>query len=242
MARTDYYYNENAPVPNSIKPAAAVAIFNEQDRLLLLKRKDNDKWTMPGGTMNFGESLTDCAIREVKEETGLDIGIVDVVGVYTDPNILIEYSDEEVRQEFTVVYLGKTSDCSQVVIDDESKESQWVELDQIRMFEFAPSQLFRIQDLEELYFYGQNKLRSSMVPSKKIKEAYEKVKKCSGGWGAAPSPIEKVIQKCLKDISQDMNLTEEEIEILRRKIFNTGGVSFKEIPLPSQPTSKKVKR
>jgi len=241
MARTDYYYDGNAPKPNSIAPAA-VAIFDEHDRLLLLKRKDNDKWTMPGGTMDFGESLTDCAIREVKEETGLNIAIVDVVGIYTDPNILIEYSDREVRQEFTVVYLGKTSDCSQVVIDNESKESQWVELDQIRRFEFALSQLFRIQDLEALYFSGQNKLRSSMMPSKKVKEAYEKVKKCSGGWGAAPSPLDKDIQKCLKCISQDMNLTGEEVEVLRRKIFNSGGVSCKEIPLPYQRTVKKVKR
>jgi len=242
MARTDYYYDENAPAPNAIKPAAAVAIFDDENRLLLLKRKDNDKWTMPGGTMDFGESLADCAIREVKEETNLDIGLVDIVGIYTDPNILIEYSDGEVRQEFTVVYFGKVAGSLDVAIDDESKESQWVELDQIRMFEFAPSQLFRIQDLEDLYSYGQNKLRSSMMPSKKIKVAYKKVEKCSGGWGAAPSPLEERIQKCLIGVSQEMNLTNEEVEILRRKIFNNGGVSFKEIPLPSQRASKKVKR
>jgi len=147
MARTDYYYDESAPIPNSIKPAAAVAIFDKHDRLLLLKRKDNYKWTMPGGTMDFGESLADCAIREVKEETGLDIEIVDTVGIYTDPNILIEYSDGEVRQEFTIVYLGKASDFSKVVIDDESKESQWVELDQIGSFEFVKSQRIRIDDV-----------------------------------------------------------------------------------------------
>ena len=50
----------------------------------MLKRKENKKWTIPGGTLNFGESLTDCAIREVMEETGVDISIQDVVGTYTE--------------------------------------------------------------------------------------------------------------------------------------------------------------
>ena len=53
--------------------------------------------------MDFGESLTDCAIREVKEETNLDIKIIAIVGIYSDSNILIEYYDGEVRQEFTIV-------------------------------------------------------------------------------------------------------------------------------------------
>ena len=50
----------------------------------MLKRKENKKWTIPGGTLNFGESLTDCAIREVMEEPGVDISIQDVVGTSTE--------------------------------------------------------------------------------------------------------------------------------------------------------------
>ena len=50
----------------------------------MLKCKDNKKWTLPGGNLNFGESLTDCAIREIMEETGVDISIQDVVGTYTE--------------------------------------------------------------------------------------------------------------------------------------------------------------
>jgi 8-oxo-dGTP pyrophosphatase MutT (NUDIX family) len=73
MARRDHFYDKNAPKPNSIKPAAAVALFDDQAKILLLRRKDNDKWTMPGGTLDFGESMTACAIREVREETGFGI-------------------------------------------------------------------------------------------------------------------------------------------------------------------------
>lgn len=46
--RTDYYYDPNAPKPNSIKPAAAVAIVKDK-KILLLNRRDNGKWTMSGG-------------------------------------------------------------------------------------------------------------------------------------------------------------------------------------------------
>lgn len=151
MARTDYYYDENSPAPNSIKPAAAVAIFDDKDRILLLRRKDNGKWTMPGGTMDFSESLTDCAIREVKEETGLNISIVDIIGIYTDPNILIEYSDGEVRQEFTVVYLGKAKDVSSVIIDDESKEANWFSLYNLAGLDVATSQSKRLNEVIEYY-------------------------------------------------------------------------------------------
>src|SRR6516162_1770026 len=68
MARRDYFYDPEAPKPNSIRPAAAVALFDSGGNILLLRRKDNDKWTMPGGTLDFGESLTGCAMREVREE------------------------------------------------------------------------------------------------------------------------------------------------------------------------------
>jgi len=50
MARRDYFYDPEAPKPNSIRPAAAVALFDSSGNILLLRRKDNDKWTMPGGT------------------------------------------------------------------------------------------------------------------------------------------------------------------------------------------------
>ena len=46
-------------------------MFDSNGNILLLRRKDNDKWTMPGDTLDFGESLTDFAIREVRKETGL---------------------------------------------------------------------------------------------------------------------------------------------------------------------------
>ncbi len=146
MARRDYFYDPKAPKPNSVKPAAAVALFDGDGRILLLRRKDNDKWTMPGGTMDFGESLGQCAVREVREETGFDIEISGLIGTYTDPNVLIAYSDGEVRQEFTLVYAAKIN-SGELAIDHESKEAVWVSLGDALNLPLADSQRRRLQDV-----------------------------------------------------------------------------------------------
>lgn len=155
--RTDYYYQEDAPAVNSIKPAAAVAIFNADRELLMLCRRDNKKWTMPGGTLEFGESMTECALREVREESSLDVEIKDIIGTYTDPNIRIAYSDGEVRQEFTILYYGEVSGCD-VILDEESSQYQWVPLDQVQKLPLADSQRRRIEDVAEYLTKGCRKL------------------------------------------------------------------------------------
>ena len=144
--RTDYYYRDDAPAANSIKPAAAVAIINPKRELLMLHRKDNKKWTMPGGTLEFGESMTECALREVKEESSLDVKIIDIIGTYTDPNIRVAYSDGEVRQEFTVVYFGEALNYD-VILDDESSQFKWISLDEAIGLPLADSQKRRIEDV-----------------------------------------------------------------------------------------------
>ena len=148
MARRDYFYDPKAPKPNSIRPAAAAALFDSGGNILLLRRKDNDKWTMPGGTLDFGESLTDCATREVREETGLKIRITGLIGTYTDPHILIGYSDGEVRQEFTFVYAAEI-ESGELKIDNESKEAVWMPLSSAVELPLAESQRRRLKDVME---------------------------------------------------------------------------------------------
>lgn len=143
--RTDYYYSDDAPEANSIRPAAAVAIINDRKELLMLHRKDNKKWTMPGGTMEFGESMADCALREVKEESGLNVVIKDIIGTYTDPNIRVSYSDGEVRQEFTIVYYGEVQGYN-VSLDEESSNYVWVSFDEVLKLPLADSQRRRLVD------------------------------------------------------------------------------------------------
>ncbi|AND43215.1 MAG: NUDIX hydrolase [Bacillota bacterium] len=61
--------------------SAATIVLNEQKEVLLIKGPRRG-WEMPGGQVEEGESLKDAAIRETKEETGIDIEVLKFCGVY----------------------------------------------------------------------------------------------------------------------------------------------------------------
>ncbi|RDI54613.1 NUDIX domain-containing protein [Nocardia mexicana] len=85
--------------------------------------------------MEMTDSLPGCAVREVKEETGLDIEFTGLVGTYTDPRHVIAYSDGEVRRQFNVCFLARVIG-GDLVISDESTELRFVdpaELDSLDM-------------------------------------------------------------------------------------------------------------
>ena len=60
-------------------------VFDDLKRILLGHRRDMDLWDLPGGGMDHGELTTETAIREAKEETGIDIKIDRLLGVFAFP-------------------------------------------------------------------------------------------------------------------------------------------------------------
>jgi ADP-ribose pyrophosphatase YjhB (NUDIX family) len=83
-----------------IRPGASAIVSNENDEILLEKRRDCSLWGIPGGRIEPGESITESCKREFLEETGLEIEITGVVGVYTGPEEgfpLREYPDALVQ-------------------------------------------------------------------------------------------------------------------------------------------------
>jgi 8-oxo-dGTP pyrophosphatase MutT (NUDIX family) len=59
------------------------------------------------GKQELGETIAECAIRETKEETGVDVAITGLVGIFSDPSHIVAYTDGEVRQEYEVTLLGR---------------------------------------------------------------------------------------------------------------------------------------
>lgn len=143
MARIDYFHDPDAPTPNSLIPAASAVVIDDQDRVLLGHRTDSPRWTIPGGAMEPGETIGDCAVRETREETGIIIEIDRLVGVYSDPRHIAAYSDGEVRQQFSVCFAGRPVG-GQLATSSETREVAWVTLGELDRLEIHPSIRLRI--------------------------------------------------------------------------------------------------
>ncbi|MFF2849577.1 NUDIX hydrolase [Streptomyces sp. NPDC058001] len=125
MSRIEYYDDPAAPAPNSMVVAASAVVTDDEGRILLQRRRDNDLWALPGGGMDLDESLPGAAVREVREETGLDVEITGLVGTYTDPRHIIEYSDGEVRRQFNICFHAQVIG-GELAISDESTDLRWI--------------------------------------------------------------------------------------------------------------------
>ncbi|MEV5506287.1 NUDIX hydrolase [Streptomyces orinoci] len=145
MGRRDYEDDPNAPAANSLVPAASTIVVDDTGRVLLQRRSDNGMWALPGGAMHIGESLPECAVRETKEETGMDVEVVGIVGTYTNPRHVFAYDDGEVRQEFSVCFLARPM-AGQLAISEESTDVRWFEPGDIDALPMVASIRKRIDD------------------------------------------------------------------------------------------------
>lgn len=148
MARTEYYDDPEAPEPNSLVVAASAVVTDDQGRILLQRRRDNDLWALPGGGMEMADSLPGTAVREVKEETGLDVEIIGLVGTYTDPRHVIAYTDGEVRRQFNVCFTARVTG-GELAISDESTELRFIDADDLADLPMHHTQRLRIQHFLE---------------------------------------------------------------------------------------------
>jgi ADP-ribose pyrophosphatase YjhB (NUDIX family) len=126
MTRVDYYNDPNAPKANSIAVAVSAFIQDDEGRILMIRRTDNDLYSIPGGQLELGETLAQAAVREVREETGIECEVTGVIGLYSDPKHVIAYDDGEVRQEFSICFRA-TPVSGTPRTSNESKEVAWVD-------------------------------------------------------------------------------------------------------------------
>ncbi|MFI1284689.1 NUDIX hydrolase [Streptomyces sp. NPDC020858] len=145
MPRRDYEDDPNAPMANSLVPAASTVVVDDGGRVLLQRRTDNRMWALPGGRMELGESIGDCAARETLEETGIVVEITGIVGTYTNPGHVFAYDDGEVRQEFSICLLARPTGGS-LRTSDESFEVAWFIPEATDELPMVPSIRKRIND------------------------------------------------------------------------------------------------
>jgi len=121
MTRIDHYNDPDAPKANSLVPAASAVVVDQDGAILLHRREDTELWSIPGGAMEAGESIGETVVREVKEETGLVVEPVSILGVYSNPRHVVEYGDGEVRQQFSICFVCKAAG-GQLATSEESLE------------------------------------------------------------------------------------------------------------------------
>ncbi len=143
MTRIDHYNDPDAPRANAIVPAAS-AVVDQEGRILLHRRTDNELWSIPGGGMEIGESIAETVVREVEEETGLKVEPERLVGIYTNPRHVTAYNDGEVRQQFSICFACRIVGGQLLDQADESLEVGFFSPEQIEDMPMHPSIRLRI--------------------------------------------------------------------------------------------------
>ena len=95
-----------------------IFIFDDDFNFILIKRRNDpykDCWALPGGFVEYGESVETAAVREAKEETNIDVELKDLVNVYSEPN------RDPRGHTVTVAYIAK-GNISNMKADSDAKE------------------------------------------------------------------------------------------------------------------------
>jgi 8-oxo-dGTP pyrophosphatase MutT (NUDIX family) len=143
MGRTEHYHDPDAPRPNRIVPAAVAFVQSDDGTVLLIQRSDNGMWALPGGTQDVGEHIAKTAERETLEETGYQVKVIDLIGIYSDPDHLIAYDDGEVRQQFAISFRAELIGGG-LTTSHESPDVKWVAPNDLDAHPMHPSIRLRV--------------------------------------------------------------------------------------------------
>ena len=128
-----------------VRPGVSAIILTSEG-VLLQRRSDNNLWGLPGGSVEPGESVTDALMREVREETGLEVAATRLVGVYSAPALgqVVTYPDGNV-----IHYVSSSFECRIVggtlAPNHESLELGWFDPERLPA-EMMPMHRVRIGD------------------------------------------------------------------------------------------------
>jgi glycerol-1-phosphatase len=137
--------NPYGGTPTALRVSVNAFILNDAGQVLLQCRADNGYWNLPGGGLELGESLEQALHREVREETGLEVRVLRLIGVYSDPRITtMGYPDGRVLHYVTGLFECRVASGFPRV-DHESLELDWFDPRQLPE-PFSPNHLPRVQD------------------------------------------------------------------------------------------------
>jgi 8-oxo-dGTP pyrophosphatase MutT (NUDIX family) len=125
MPMSEYLLRLRKRVGNDLllSPAAVACIRDPDGRILLLRRSDGENlWGFPGGVIEPDERADEAVVRETREETGLKVEPVALIGVYTGPEYRFTYPNGDQAQPVVIFYECRVTGGELRPDQEESKE------------------------------------------------------------------------------------------------------------------------
>ena len=132
MPISEYIKNIRAKIGNDLLllPGATAVVINDRDEVLLQLRRDTDTWAPPSGGVEPGETVAECAIREVLEETGIEVLPETVVAVLSGEAYNVTYPNGDQMATVTTVFRCRPLNAKTPrVNDDESQDIRYFPCD-----------------------------------------------------------------------------------------------------------------
>ena len=104
---------------------ATACVLNEEGHLLWQRRADFGWWGLPGGILEWNESLPECVVREVREETGLEVEPKRLIGIYTSPDFDVTYPNGDLVQQVTLCFQCRVIGGKLVADKEETLDLAW---------------------------------------------------------------------------------------------------------------------
>ena len=121
-------YVDHMPI---LTAGVALLIFNNENKVLMQLRTDYKQWGFPGGSMELGESFEETAIRELKEETNLEIDDLKLIRVLSGKDTYREYPNGDKLYDITAIFVIKKYHGELKINDNESKQLDWFDLESL---------------------------------------------------------------------------------------------------------------
>jgi 8-oxo-dGTP pyrophosphatase MutT (NUDIX family) len=144
------FARKTADSDTRVRAGVGVFVRDNAGNILLEKRRDCGLWGLPGGRIDPGESISEAAVREVKEETGFDICITRFIGVYSEPlDRIVTYPDNGDVVQLIDIIIEAAIVSGSLAVSQESFDVRFFNREDLPA-DIAPPALVPIQD----YFEG----------------------------------------------------------------------------------------
>ncbi len=143
---TELLYGDHISKGAELRIGSCAVIFDEsRKKVLLTKRADNGLWCLPGGKMESGETIEECCRREVMEETGLEVRLKRLIGVYSNRDLLVVYRDGNKAQIIVLSFEAEIIG-GELGLSDETTAFGYFSMDEIQTMPMHGRHQQRVED------------------------------------------------------------------------------------------------